>query len=78
VRFTVRASNTDRVRFVLTPTGTETGPYGELLGEDHDARDGFTLTWNYGAGDAGSAHLTVQATGPGGTVDHVVNIAHAA
>jgi hypothetical protein len=78
VRFTVRAGNTDRVRFVLTPTGTGMGPYGELLGEDHDARDGFTLTWNYGAGDAGSAHLTVQATGPGGTVDHVVNIAHAA
>jgi hypothetical protein len=78
VRFTVRASNTDRVRFVLTPTGTETGPYGELLGEDHDARDGFTLTWNYGADDAGSAHLTVQATGPGGTADHDINIAHAA
>jgi hypothetical protein len=78
VRLTVRASNTDRVRFVLTPTGTGTGPYGELLGEDHDARDGFALTWSYGPGDAGSAHLTVQATGPGGTVDHVVNIAHAA
>jgi hypothetical protein len=78
VRFTVRASNTDRVRFVLTPTGTETAPYGKLLGEDYDARDGFTLTWNYGAGDAASAHLTVQATGPGGTVDHVINIFHAA
>ncbi|HEX8134020.1 MAG TPA: hypothetical protein VF880_11415, partial [Actinomycetes bacterium] len=59
VRFTVRASNTDRVRFVLTPTGTGMGPYGELLGEDRDARDGFTLTWNYGPGDAASAHLTV-------------------
>jgi hypothetical protein len=78
VRLTVRASNTDRVRFVLTPTGTGTGPYGRLLGEDHDARDGFTLTWSYGAGDASLAHLTVQATGSGGTVDHVVNIAHAA
>jgi hypothetical protein len=78
VRFTVRASNTDRVRFVLTPTGTGMGPYGELLGEDHDGRDGFTLTWNYGAGDARSAHLTAQATGPGGTVDHVINIAHTA
>jgi immunoglobulin-like protein involved in spore germination len=78
VRFTVRASHTDRVRFVLTPTGTGMGPYGKLLGEDHDGRDGFTLTWNYGADDASSAHLTVQATGPGGTVDHVMNIAHAA
>jgi hypothetical protein len=78
VRFTVRASNTDRVRFVLTPTGTGMGPYGRLLGEDHDARDGFTLTWSYGASDAGSAHLTVQATGPGGTVDHFINITHAA
>jgi hypothetical protein len=78
VRFTVRASHTDRVRFVLTPTGTGMGPYGKLLGEDHDGRDGFTLTWSYGAGDASSAHLTVQATGPGGTVDHTMNIAHAA
>jgi hypothetical protein len=78
VRFTVRASNTDRVRFVLTPTGTETGPYGKLLGEDHDARDGFTLTWNFGAGDASSAHFNIQATGPGGTVDHHINIFHAA
>jgi hypothetical protein len=78
VRFTVRTSNTDRVRFVLTPTGTGMGPYARLLGEDHDARDGFTLTWSYGASDAGSAHLTVQATGPGGTVDHFINITHAA
>lgn len=78
VRFSVRADHTERVRFVLTPTGTGTGPYGRLLGEDRDPRDGFTLTWHYGKDDAPSAHLTVQATGPGGTVDHVLNIVHAA
>lgn len=28
---------------MLTPTGTETGPYGKLLGEDRDPSDGFHL-----------------------------------
>ncbi len=78
VRFSVRASHTERVRFVLTPTGTGMGPYGRLLGEDRDPRDGFTLTWHYGQDDAPSAHLTVQAIGPGGKVDHILGIAHAA
>src|SRR5215217_525579 len=34
VVFSVKATDTQRVRFVLTPTGTETGPYARLLGED--------------------------------------------
>jgi hypothetical protein len=78
VRFSVKANHTERVRFALTPTGTGTAPYARLLGEDRDPRDGFTLTWHYGQDDAASAHLTVQAIGPGGKVDHVINIAHAA
>jgi len=78
VRFSVEANHTERARFVLTPTGTGMGPYARLLGEDRDPRDGFTLTWHYGQDDAPSAHLTVQAIGPGGKVDHVINIAHAA
>jgi Immunoglobulin-like domain of bacterial spore germination len=78
VRFSVKADHTERVRFTLTPTGTGTGDYARLLGEDRDPRDGFTLTWAYGKDDAPSAHLTVQATGPGGKVDHVLDIAHAA
>ena len=78
VRFSVRANHTERVRFVLTPTGTGMGPYGRLLGEDRDPRDGFTLTWHYDQDDAPSAHLTVQAIGPGGKADHILGIAHAA
>jgi hypothetical protein len=78
VRFSVRASHTERVRFVLTPTGTGTAPYARLLGEDRDARDGFTLTWRYGSGDAASAHLDIEAIGPGGKAGKQLGIVHAA
>jgi hypothetical protein len=78
VRFTVKADHTDRVRFVLTPTGTETGSYAKLLGEDRDPRDGFTLTWSYGFSEAGSGHLSIQAIGPGGKASKELSIAEAA
>jgi hypothetical protein len=68
VAFSVKATNAQRVRFVLTPTGTGTGPYAELLGEDRDPRDGFTLTWRY-PNRSLSAHLDIQAIGKGGTAD---------
>jgi hypothetical protein len=75
VVFSVEATNTQRVRFTLTPTGTETGPYGRLLGEDRDPSDGFTLLWRYPA-EGLSAHLGIQAIGPGGTIDKTFGIAH--
>jgi hypothetical protein len=75
VVFSVKASNAQRVRFVLTPTGTETGPYGELLGEDRDPSDGFTLVWRYPA-EGLSAHLGIEAIGPGGTAERTFGIAH--
>jgi hypothetical protein len=78
VRFTVKADHAERVRFVLTPTGTETGPYAKLLGEDRDPRDGFTLTWSYGFSEAGSGHLGIQAIGPGGKASKELSIAEAA
>jgi hypothetical protein len=71
----VKATNAQRVRLVLTPTGTETGPYARLLGEDRDPRDGFSLVWHYPS-DGLSAHLGVQAIGPGGTADRQFGIAH--
>jgi hypothetical protein len=77
VRFMVKADHTDRVRFVLTPTGTETAPYAKLLGEDRDPRDGFTLTWSYGFGEAASGHLSIQAIGPGGKASKELSIAEA-
>jgi hypothetical protein len=75
VVFSVKASNAQRVRFVLTPTGTDMGPYGELLGEDRDPSDGFTLVWRYPSQGL-SAHLGIQAIGPGGTTDKTFGIAH--
>jgi hypothetical protein len=78
VRFTVKADHADRVRFVLTPTGTETGPYAKLLGEDRTPRDGFTLTWSYGFSQAGSGHLGIQAIGPGGKASKQLSIVEAA
>jgi hypothetical protein len=78
VRLTVRASHAERVRFVLTPTGTGAAPYARLLGEDRDARDGFTLTWRYGPGDAALAHLDIEAIGPGGKAGKQLGIVHAA
>jgi hypothetical protein len=71
----VKASNAQRVRFTLTPTGTGTGPHGRLLGEDRDPSDGFRLVWNY-PDQPLSAHLGIRATGPGGTADKLFGIAH--
>jgi hypothetical protein len=75
VVFSVKATNTQRVRFVLTPTGTGTGSYGELLGEDRSPADGFTLVWRYPSQGL-SAHLGIQAIGPGGTAGKTFGIAH--
>jgi hypothetical protein len=74
VAFSVKATNAQRVRFTLTPTGNETGPYGKLLGEDRDPSDGFTLLWRYPA-EGISAHLGIQAIGPGGTTEKTFGIA---
>jgi hypothetical protein len=71
----VNATHTQRVRFVLTPTGTETGPYGRLLGEDRDPSDGFSLVWRY-PNEPLLAHLGVQAIGSGGTTDKTLYITH--
>jgi hypothetical protein len=75
VVFSVKASHTQRVRFVLTPTGTETGPYAKLLGEDRTPDDGFSLVWRYPS-DGLSAHLAVQAIGPSGTSEKLLSLAH--
>jgi hypothetical protein len=75
VVFSVKATNAQRVRFVLTPTGTETGPDAQLLGEDRTPQDGFSLVWRYPS-DGLSAHLGIQAIGAGGTTDKQFGIAH--
>ena len=46
-----------------------------VLGEDRDPSDGFSLLWRYPSQGL-SAHLDIQATGPGGTTDKQFGIAH--
>jgi hypothetical protein len=75
VVLSVKATNAQRVRFTLTPTGTGMGPYTKLLGEDRDPSDGFSLVWRYPS-DGLSAHLAVQAIGPSGTSEKLLSIAH--
>jgi hypothetical protein len=75
VVISVNATNAQRVRFTLTPTGNETGPYAQLLGEDRTPADGFSLVWRYPSQGL-SAHLDIQAIGPGGTTDKTFGIAH--
>jgi hypothetical protein len=72
--FRVRAVNTQKVRFFLSPTGTNTS--ARLLGEDANGRDGWSLAWPY-QDEVLAAHLTVKATGPGGTSpDTVLGLYH--
>jgi hypothetical protein len=74
VLFRVQAVNAQRVRFLLSPTGTDTA--ARLLGEDTNGRDGWTLAWRY-PDEAVAAHLTVRAIGPGGTSpDTVLGLYH--
>ena len=75
VVFSVKATNAQRVRFTLTPTGTEVADLTRLLGEDRTPQDGFSLVWRYPS-DGLSAHLGIQAIGPGGTADKAFGIAH--
>jgi hypothetical protein len=75
VVISVNATNAQRVRFVLTPTGNETGPYAQVLGEDRTPADGFSLVWRYPSQGL-SAHLGIQAIGSGGTTDKQFGIAH--
>jgi hypothetical protein len=75
VVFLVKATNAQRVRFTLTPTGTEVADLTRLLGEDRTPQDAFSLVWRYPS-DGLSAHLGIQAIGPGGTADKAVGIAH--
>jgi hypothetical protein len=67
-------NNTQRVRFFLSPTGTDTS--ARLLGEDTNGRDGWTLVWRY-PDQPLTAHLTVKAIGSGGTSpDSVLGLYH--
>jgi hypothetical protein len=75
VLFQVQTVNyTQRVRFFLSPTGTDTT--ARLLGEDTNSSDGWTLAWRY-RDELLTAHLTIRAIGSGGTSpDTVLGLYH--
>ena len=67
-------NNTQRVRFLLSPTRTDTA--ARLLGEDTNGSDGWTLAWRY-PNQPLTAHLTIRAIGSGGTSpDTVLGLYH--
>jgi hypothetical protein len=76
VVLSVNASNAQRVRFALTPTGTEMANYAKLLGEDRTPADGFSILWRY-PDEPILGHLGIQAIGPGGTTEKTLSIIHA-
>jgi hypothetical protein len=57
------------------PTGTGVGDLGVRIGQDTNGRDGWWVNWRY-PDEPLLAHLTVRATGPGGTAEKVVGIYH--
>ena len=72
VVFQVRAVNTQRVRFFLSPTGTDTAAR-RLVRTPTAATDGPRS----GARPTSTAHLTVRAIGSGGTSpDTVLGLYH--
>jgi hypothetical protein len=71
--FTValKATDADEVRFLLVPSGTGGRPHAKLLGVDreHDGHENWAISWRF-PDEPFSGHLLIQASGPGGTVEH--------
>jgi hypothetical protein len=70
------AEHASKVEFLLTPTGTGMGGLAVRIGQDTNGRDGYMVRWRY-KDQPLLAHLTVRATGPGGTTEKVVGVHHA-
>jgi hypothetical protein len=69
------AQHATRVEFLLTPAGTGSDARAVSLGVDADGRDAYAVHWRY-ADQPLLAHLTVRATGPGGTAEQTVGVYH--
>jgi hypothetical protein len=69
------AEHASKVEFLLTPTGTGAGHLAVRIGQDTNGRDGYMVRWHY-QDQPLLAHLTVRATGPGGTAETVVGVHH--
>ena len=68
------AEHASKVEFLLTPTGTGTAGLAVSLGVDTSRP--YTAQWTW-KDQPLLAHLTVRATGPGGTTEKVVGVYHA-
>jgi hypothetical protein len=70
------AEHATKVEFLFTPTGTGVGGLAVRIGPDTNGRDGYMVRWRH-EDQPLLAHLTVRATGPGGTTERVVGGHHA-
>jgi len=71
----VKATDTSKVRFLLTPTGTGTASLAKLLGEDADGSDGWALRWSY-TDQPLLGHITIRAIGPSGSAEKLLGVHH--
>jgi hypothetical protein len=69
------AQHATRVEFLFTPGGTGMADQAVSLGVDTDGRDAYVARWRY-TDQPLLGHLTVRATGPGGTAEHTVAVYH--
>lgn len=69
LKINVLAKNATKVQFWLVPTGTATWKYRELIGEDTDGKDGWSMTWRYG-NELIHTHIVIIAVNPKGTSGH--------
>jgi hypothetical protein len=75
VTFVLDAQHATRVEFWLTPTGSAVSDLSRKIGQDTNGRDGWLFNWHY-PNEPVLGHLTVRATGPGGTAERTVGVYH--
>jgi hypothetical protein len=75
VTFVLDAQHATRVEFWLTPTGSAVSDLSRKIGQDTNGRDGWLFNWHY-PNEPILGHLTVKATGPGGTAEQTVGVYH--
>jgi hypothetical protein len=75
VTFVLDAPHATRVEFWLTPTGSAVSDLSRKIGQDTNGRDGWLFNWRY-PDEPLLGHLTVKASGPGGTAEKTVGVYH--
>jgi len=75
VTFVLDAQHATTVEFWLTPTGSAVSDLSRKIGQDTNGRDGWLFNWHY-PNEPILGHLTVKATGPGGTAEKTIGVYH--